>query len=539
MPAAGVLFLALGGLASTIAMLACDLRRAGLVESSPQLTRFGHAVKRRLILKGTAGAALVAPFLSSLGGPARAQAAAAPRRLVIFHTSNGCLTNRWFPEVEDGELDAAAIARTTLAPLAPFGNQLLFPRGLGMFPHGTVEVDGVAYFDPDDQAMGSKLTCAPIDPVGEHWALGRSLDHVVADHVNAAGTGPLVLSVGTAFANVKGVLSYEGARMPVPPETNPTEVYGALTGILTGAEPSEADYRVARGKSIIDMVRADLDTFQRQDMSQSDQQKIAQWLELLRETELAASNLCNLEQAMKLGITQAALEESSSSNDSATAFTLGGDMMLRLIALTLMCDANRSIVFQWPGFVTFKWDGINHTHDHAGLSHRTGSASIGGNCLDGVLDMLAEIDAWFAGRFAKLVALLDGIDEGERTLLGNSAVMWLPQLSDGLAHNVNNLPIVIAGSAGGYLRQGVSVNLTDGVLGAGNSEGSCREPGAMVEFGTGSDYGDVPLNKLYVTLLNALGATNAGAPLESFGQVDSNELALGITDPGELDALRA
>ena len=37
--------------------------------------------------------------------------------------------------------------------------------------------------------------------------------------------------------------------------------------------------------------------------------------------------------------------------------------------------------------------------------------------------------------------------------------MWLPELSDGAAHNLNNLPIVIAGSAGGYLKTGQVVNV--------------------------------------------------------------------------------
>src|SRR5688572_29949015 len=32
-------------------------------------------------------------------------------------------------------------------------------------------------------------------------------------------------------------------------------------------------------------------------------------------------------------------------------------------------------------------------------------------------------------------------------MLDNSAVMWLPQFADGDAHNVNNPPIVIAGSS--------------------------------------------------------------------------------------------
>jgi hypothetical protein len=214
-------------------------------------------------------------------------------------------------------------------------------------------------------------------------------------------------------------------------------------------------------------------------------------------------------------------------------------MMMKLIALAMMCDVNRSIVLQWPGFVTFNWDGIEHTRDHAGLSHRNGSAAVGGVCIDGVLGMLADIDRWYAGRYVELVSLLDSIPEGERTLLDNSAVVWLPELSDGNAHNVNNLPIVIAGSAGGYFKQGVSVNLDGGELGSGDSERYCTAPGEAVGFETGSSTGHVPLNKLHVTLLNALGATDGGAPFERFGQVDSNDVEAGITNPGELDALKA
>ncbi len=71
-------------------------------------------MKRRLFLKGVGGAALATPFLSSLQTPAQAQAAGASKRLVIFYTQNGCLKNRWFPTVENGAIDAAALTGTTL-----------------------------------------------------------------------------------------------------------------------------------------------------------------------------------------------------------------------------------------------------------------------------------------------------------------------------------------------------------------------------------------------------------------------------------------
>jgi hypothetical protein len=190
--------------------------------------------------------------------------------------------------------------------------------------------------------------------------------------------------------------------------------------------------------------------------------------------------------------------------------------------------------------VTFKWDGINHTYDHHSLSHRNGSVAVGGTCVSGVLDMIAQIDNWYAGRYAKLVGLIDSIKEGDRTMLDNSAVMWLPELADGNAHNNNNLPIVIAGSAGGYLKQGASVSLATGTLGAGNSEASCSGTSTDVSFNTGSNTGNVPLNKLHVTLLNALGwQLPSWQPVTSFGTMDTSDVTKGITNPGELTALKA
>ena len=75
-------------------------------------------------------------------------------------------------------------------------------------------------------------------------------------------------------------------------------------------------------------------------------------------------------------------------------------------------------------------------------------------------------------------------------------------------------------------------------LNTGNSEASCGT-GTDVGFNTGSNGGNVPLNKLYVTLLNAIGATKGGAPITEFGVMDTSDVAKGITNPGELAALKA
>src|SRR5690606_12486329 len=209
---------------------------------------------------------------------------ATPRRLVIFYTNNGCLTNRWFPKVEDGVLTPESLQGTTLEGLAPLASKLLFPRGLSMYPRGQYTVDGIQYIDPHDQGMGSKLTCAPIDPSGSHWALSHSLDHEIARRVNTGTKSPLVLAPAGFFSGVKQVVSYAAAQDPYAPETNPRHVYSGLTGLFQGDE-TEADYRVDRGESIIDLVKEDLATFKRLNMSAADHKRIDDWLDLLRDTE--------------------------------------------------------------------------------------------------------------------------------------------------------------------------------------------------------------------------------------------------------------
>src|SRR5690606_8856754 len=205
-------------------------------------------------------------------------------------------------------------------------------------------------------------------------------------------------------------------------------------------------------------------------------------LELLRETEMnmasmgggggsgggAATASCTTDFAAGMGVTDelvAAAGTGVSGNRSGAfvfaqpgsealnqSFTVGGDMMLNLIALSAICDMNRVMGMIYPGYVIFDWDGINHQHDHHGLSHRDGTLDVDNECLGGVMEMIQQIDEWYAGKYAKLVKLLNSIPEGDVTVLDNSATIWLPELSDGDAHNQNNLPILIAGSAGGKLK---------------------------------------------------------------------------------------
>jgi len=493
-------------------------------------------VNRRVWLRSAGGLALAAPFLPSLWQRmARGQPVPPPRRSVIFATPNGCLTNRWFPKVEHGALDAAALQGTTLEVLTPFVRKLLVPRGLrAVNSFGRPQT-----VDPHDQAMAAKLTCALLDPQGNHYAMSHSLDHEIARQVNPGGRGPLVLSVGNFFVNVKTLLSYAAPLTPIIPATNPRTVYASLGGLVTGGS-GELEMIRRRRLSVIDAVRDDLQSYQRIDMSGADQRRISVWLDLLRESERGlATSSCSLG---AVGADEVTVDAASQSMSNAVGFTAGADMMFKLMALAMLCDTNRSFLFSFPPAVTFKWDGMQHPVDHDGLGHRSGAGITGGTCYPDVLRMLGEIDRWFAGKFATLVSLLDSLPEGSGTLLDNTATTWIQEFSDGNVMNGNNLPIVIAGSAGGYLKQGVAVNVEGGPpIGPGNSEGCCMEGGTgRITFDTGSVGGNVPISKLYVTLLNALGCkAQDGGPVTTFGTLDGVTLGDGILDPGELTALRA
>jgi hypothetical protein len=522
-------------------------------------------MNRRIFLRGIGGAAVAAPFLPTIWEKTAKAAVTPPKRLVIFFTHNGCLTDRWFPKVTSGTLTADSIKGGTLEPLTPYINKLLVPRGFrSMNAYGSGQS-----IDPHDQAMGSKLTCATIDSNNKRYATATSLDHVIAKQINPNGGTPLVLSVGAASTSIKEILSFSAPGTAFPAIVNPTTVYNQLTGVFSNGmttTTTAADWHVKRGQSALDLVKADLTWYKSLKMSSGDQKRISDWADLLRTTETGmmgtttTPSSCSKTTAegAPFGVTSTAVAAGSPTGkvtlgsvlgntpdpvgdaNLATSFTKGGDLFHNMIALSMICDINRVFVMLYPGYVTFNWDGIMHTKEHHGLSHRTGDFSVGGNCgVVGVLDMINQIDQWYAGKFAQLVGILNSVSEGGGALLDNTATMWLQELSDGAAHNLNNLPIIIAGGAGGYLKQGQVVNVDTGTPQAGNSDNSCQNGGTIGN--TGSSGGNVPINKLYCTLMNAVGCTADGTPtggkVTQFGQFDGTGSSGGITNPGEVTKL--
>jgi hypothetical protein len=178
-------------------------------------------------------------------------------------------------------------------------------------------------------------------------------------------------------------------------------------------------------------------------------------------------------------------------------------------------------------------------------------------CIPNAETLIQTVDLYYASKFARLVTLLDGFEESSGTLLDNSAAVWFQEMSDGNAHNLNNLPILQAGGCGGHFKTGQAVNVDDGTpdLHRGNSSYSCDSPPPDGNTGTPVELANAPINKYYCNLMNALGvqAGPDGFPMPGgteevthFGRYDRTEDFVGggtapafISDPGGFDDLLA
>ncbi len=540
-------------------------------------------MSRRLLLRGLGGAVVAAPFLSSIAErAAKAEGAPAPqvpKRLIVMFTHYGCLTNRWFPANSHGRLTAADYVGTSLEVLAPHANKLLLPRGIRAMNEWTPKATTGQGNDPHTQVAGTYFTCMPVtphtsDPFSFNAAtkftakpIGPSLDHVCAKQLSPGGV-PLFMRVGGMTDTPASGISYSAAETPFAGFGTPAQALSSLTGLFQPGEPLSPDsYQAVRGKSVLDLVKNDLKTLERFDMSQADKQKLAAWKELLHETaEQSISSLCTPEVASSLGLTEANLQayEANGADRLATKITDsldGADLYSNIAALAALCDANRVIFLKYPANYTFKALGLENESD--GIAHRIGAPGMGGTCLADVNDMILTIDRYYAQKFAHLVTQLDSFDEGEGKLLDNTAAVWFQQTSDGAAFNLNNMPILQAGSCGGYFKTGCAVNVDDGAsdLHRGNSEFPCRDAGEYsldsidLYTGTPPEFGNAPINKYYCNLMNAIGvkAGEDGFPLPGgteevthYGMYDRTEdfasggsLPAFISNPGGFEELKA
>ena len=449
-------------------------------------------ITRRRFLAGLGGATVALPFLESVRflGPRRAAAevvGATPVYSIFIRQGNGC------QQADNGEPErfwpraTGALTRSTLevdnadravAVLAPFADRLLLVRGTGFaFPGNGCGHSG---------GINQCLTAATILGDGaDSLANGPSIDWVIAQNVNPPGVEPLNLMSAPQNAYIAHGLSYSGPGQLRGARNNPFAVYQDLVG-LTGASQELLEQIARRRTSVNDLVRQDMqDLLARPYLSTSDKQRLQTHFDAIRDLEVGIG--CTLTD----GEVQAMQAIQEGADDDANRIAVS-HMMMDLVALTFACDANRTATLQigtGNDQTRYYVNGVLQNTYHR-ISHRIDGDGSEGAPIPNADLLHHEIDKIFAGMFVHLLERLDmfpGPSGG--TLLDDAVALWTNDLGAGVSHTYENIPQVLAGRGGGFLRTGQFI-----------------------------DAGGVTHNKLLNTVINAVGIRQAGgAYYDGFG----------------------
>jgi hypothetical protein len=146
-------------------------------------------------------------------------------------------------------------------------------------------------------------------------------------------------------------------------------------------------------------------------------------------------------------------------------------LMFDLLALAFQTDVTRIATFMFGNEGSNRgYSMVGAKDGHHSLSHHRNNPEM--------IAQLKRIDRYLIGLYAAFLAKLRSIREGEGTLLDNSMVLYGSGIKDGNAHSHHDLPILLAGRAGGSIRPGRHLRLAN----------------------------ETPLNNLFLSMLDRAGA---------------------------------
>jgi hypothetical protein len=450
-------------------------------------------MKRRHFLRGVSGVLLALPVLEGLL-PRAARAEVAGSRFAIFvRQGNGVQQatpdgepERYWPSFEPGALTKAALAADSeraLSELWQYAERLTFLRG-------------IRFNDPANACRHSGggnqvLTAAPVsaDECNSTLALGESLDNRIQAQLGGDDAEPLTLYAGRKTGYLDEVLSYRGPRELRAAERNPFTVYTKLFGLTTLSAAESAELQASR-KSVNDFVRGEMSALlARKDLSSADQQRLDLHFSAIRDFENAMKCALPGNGAGAFAVSDAELDD----DDNIDALH---KLHYDLLALTMACGAKRAATLQLgggPDGTRYQVDGVTLPSFHA-ISHRD-------DLPDAAL-LHHKVDRKLLVAFKYLLDRLAERQTPSGPLLDQGIVAYVNDLANG-AHSYDNVPYLLAGSAGGALKTAQYLDL-----------------------------GGVANNKVLNTIGAAVGCTNeAGGPLDDFGDP--------ALEKGRLDALVA
>lgn len=405
-------------------------------------------LRRRTLLRG-AGVSLALPFLEIMR-PARAGAQSeTPRRFIAFFAPNGTDPAIWHPDGE-GTLSAADL-KAGLQDMTGFAAEKEWPAGEAILGDVTL-VSGVDHQQICTAIHSPAMALCAHSDGGVEPSVPRvaTLDQYLADSI--AGDTPyrsLTLSPTRDTEITQGFISFKAGGQTEDVFRDPVQVFDTLFSDF--ADPS-ADLELIRQRkqSVLDYVREDARRLNAK-LGAADKQRVDQHLQAVFELEKQLSSTL------------------SSSCIVPDAPTDGADQhvkfkqMIDLAVLALACDMTRVVVLQYSNswgldFAGYDLgDGVADWSDHF-ISHKLGDRDRATD-LDGLPQEEAKAIAdarvvqttrFKIRRFAYLLNSLKAASTAAGNLLDESLVLYTSENGDGDSHGRKNMPVILAGHAGGF-----------------------------------------------------------------------------------------
>jgi hypothetical protein len=460
------------------------------------------AINRRAFLRGAGAVAIGLPFLEGLPGRSAWAQDNPPVFSLFIVAACGVVGSKFFPSAT-GPLTQSALASMTdkaTSVLSPHAQNLLFVQGIN-FPMANVTGCGHA------QGLCQSLTATPSEGSAQNaYATGVSVDMVISKAVNPNGADPLTLYAGNKKNGyIAERISFKGggAGQVRPADDNPYTLYSKLVGLVQPgmgmgtstptADATAADL-IASRKSVNDLVRAELSGLLKDTrLSGADRQRLEQHFDSIRDVEVTMGRMVAACDAEGLATSQLDALKSGLAFKTNGMIEEVAKLHLELVALAFACNFNRVATLQHgdgtdgtkynvPSNANLGWP-FHH------LSHRVQSDSATG--MNPTAEQAhAEIDV------LRMKTLLHGLDAfSARGLFDKSIVMWTNHVSDGPSHSFRNVPHIIAGNGGGYLKQGAFIdagNVTNNKLFNTLITAATRDKSTEIpNFGKGSGTGPI------------------------------------------------
>ncbi len=402
----------------------------------PSTSTIRYPVSRRAFLRGL-GVTMALPWLESLpvwGDETASRSSEPPVRFACLFSGNGFHSREWWAKGEGAGMELGKV----LESLHPFREKLLFLRGLY---NQEALIGGI-----HSCQTGNLLTGAHLAPAGEIKS-GVSCDQVLAERLKGQTKVPsLVLGCEPSIAALhKNYSMIYSSHISWSSPTTPTtlELYPALAfDRLFRDEVGRAD------KSVLDAVMEDSRDL-RNTVSKEDQRRLDEYLSSVREVEQ------RIDQAGKIGRLQGWRPTLLKPDMPRPADGIPQDidqhmrLMCDILVLAFRTDTTRVCTLK-----------LNNDHSSLRFPHLKVDYMIHHLLSHSDGDDWLKVNRFFAEQLAYIAGKLDKVQEGERTLLDNSMILYCSSMMTG-NHDNNQLPVVLVGKGGGQIKTGRVLDYMD------------------------------------------------------------------------------